>query len=59
MTALVMNYTVNPVLSGLKHFFKGWIAAQERIGRARAAHHLAAMGYYKEAKDLMLQGGDK
>jgi hypothetical protein len=34
------------------------IRAQEAAGRARAAHHLANMGYYKEAKDVML-GVDK
>jgi len=59
MTDLVMSYTVNPVWEGLKAFGRKWIAAQERIGRARAAQHLAAMGYYKEAKELMLQGGAK
>ena len=59
MTDLVMSYTVNPVWESLKAFGRKWIAAQERIGRARAAQHLAAMGYYKEAKELMLQGGAK
>jgi hypothetical protein len=57
MADLVMTYTVNPVWEGLKKFFKAWIAAQEAHGRARAAHHLASMGYYKEAKQVMLQGG--
>ena len=55
MTDLVMNYTVNPVWAGLKKFFKGVIASQEAAGRARAAHHLASMGYYEEAKNIMLQ----
>jgi hypothetical protein len=54
MTDLVMNYTVNPIWAGLKAFGKKWIAAQEAHGRARAAHYLASMGYYKEAKELML-----
>jgi hypothetical protein len=56
VTDLVMTYTVNPIWSGLKKFFKAWIAAQEAHGRARAAHHLAAMGYHEEAKQVMLQG---
>jgi len=54
MTELVMTYTVNPIWSGLKSFFKAWISAQERVGRARAARHLADMGYYEEAKQVML-----
>lgn len=54
MTELVMNYTVNPIWSGIKAFFKGLIKSQEQLGRARAAHHLAAMGYHKEAKEVML-----
>ena len=54
MTDLVMSYTVIPIWAGLKAFGKKWIAAQERVGKARAAQHLAAMGYYKEAKAIML-----
>ena len=54
MTDLVMNYTINPIWAGLKSFGKKFVAAQERIGRAKAAHHLAAMGYYEEAKAIML-----
>lgn len=57
MTDLVMTYTVNPIWAGLKKFFKKLIKAQEAAGRARAAHQLANMGYYKEAKEIMLQGG--
>ena len=58
MAELVMTYTVNPVWATLKKLFKGIIASQEAAGRARAAHHLANMGYYKEAKNVML-GLDK
>lgn len=58
MTELVLNYTVNPIWTGLKKFFKSMIAAQEAAGRARAAHYLASIGYYKEAKEVML-GVDK
>jgi hypothetical protein len=50
-----MNYTVNPILSGLKSFFKALVAAQERSARAHAAQRLASMGYYEEAKQLMLK----
>jgi len=55
MAELVMTYTVNPVWAGIKKFFKAWIKAQERVGRAKAAQHLAAMGYYEEAKQVMLE----
>jgi hypothetical protein len=55
VTNLVMNYTVNPILSGLKSFFKALVAAQERSARAHAAQRLASMGYYEEAKQLMLK----
>ena len=55
MTDLVMNYTVNPLWAALKKIAKGFMESQERIGRARAAQHLAAMGYYEEAKAVMLQ----
>ena len=58
MAELVMNYTINPVWATLKKLFKGLIESQEMAGRARAAHHLANMGYYKEAKNIML-GLDK
>ena len=54
MTTIVMNYTVNPLWAGLKRFGKALIASQEAAGRARAAHYLATMGYYKEAKQVML-----
>ena len=37
--------------------FIGIIAFGESAGRARAASELARMGYYNEAKNLMLQGG--
>lgn len=37
--------------------FIGIVAFGESAGRARAASELARMGYYEEAKNLMLQGG--
>ena len=59
MAELVMTYTVNPVWETLKKAFKGFVEAQERVGRARAAQHLAAMGYYEEAKQVMLNDKTK
>lgn len=55
MTALVMNYTVNPIWAILKKIGNGFIESQMRVGRARAAAHLASMGYHKEAKEIMLE----
>lgn len=54
MTSLVMTYTVNPVWESLKKTGKRFIESRERYGRAVAASHLAAMGYHKEARELML-----
>lgn len=34
------------------------IAAGEQAGRSRAAAELARMGYYEEARKVMLQGGN-
>jgi hypothetical protein len=59
MTALVMKAFKNPfaavgtVLAGI---WVGMIAMGEQAGRSRAASELARMGYYDEAKNLMLQG---
>lgn len=54
MTTLVLDYTVNPIWSALKTFVNALIKSQEIAGRARAAHHLSAMGYHEEAKQIML-----
>jgi len=57
MTALVMKAIKNPfygvgtVLAGI---WMGMIAMGEQAGRSRAASELARMGYYDEAKALML-----
>lgn len=62
MTALVMKaiknpfYSVGLVLAGL---WAGMIAMGEQAGRSRAASELARMGYYDEAKELMLNRKDK
>ncbi len=54
MTTLVMNYTVNPVWSGLKAFGRGTWNFLESVGKARAAAELHRQGYHAEAKALML-----
>lgn len=54
---VVMNYTVNPIWAWIKRVGKAFIVAQEAAGRAKAAHHLASMGYYEDARRIMLQGG--
>ena len=57
MTALVMKAIKNPfygvgtVLAGI---WMGMIAFGEQAGRSRAASELARMGYYDEARNLML-----
>ena len=59
MTTIVINYTVNPLWAGLKRFGKAFIASREASGRIRAAHYLASMGYYEEAKSVMLDHSKK
>ena len=54
-TATMINYTVNPFWSGLKAFGRGTLNVFESAGRARAARELANLGYYEEAKALMLK----
>lgn len=54
MTDLVMTYTVNPISGFFKRLGKGMIRMFETAGKARAARVLADMGYYEEAKRLML-----
>ena len=62
MTALVIKAIKNPfygigtVLAGI---WMGMIAFGEQAGRSRAASELARMGYYDEAKELMLNRKDK
>ena len=54
MTDLAMNYVVNPFALKAKAFYTNLTNTLEAIGRARAAAELSRMGYYKEAKRLML-----
>ena len=62
MTALAMKAFKNPfmavgtVLAGL---WMGMMAMGEQAGRSRAAAELARMGYYDEAKALMLNKESK
>jgi hypothetical protein len=51
MTDLAIKYVANP----FSIFFRKLIKAADSMGRARAANHLAQMGYYEEAKHLMLE----
>jgi len=58
MTALVMKAFKNPFYSVgivLATIWAGAIAMGEQAGRSRAAAELARMGYYDEAKALMLK----
>jgi hypothetical protein len=55
MSTLVMNYTVNPVLSGLKKFYRGLVHSQMIIGYSRAASELARQGYHEESKKVMME----
>ena len=58
MTALVLKafknpfYSVGLVLAGI---WAGMIAMGEQAGRSRAASELARMGYYEEARRIMLR----
>ena len=51
MTTLVMNTIVNP----FRGFGHGFWKFCEVAGYARAASHLASLGYYDEAKNCMMQ----
>ena len=51
MTALVMNYTVNPLV-------KLWNGIQRTLliaGHARAAAELSRQGYHEAAKSVMIE----
>lgn len=51
MATLAMNTIVNP----FRGFFKGFYNFCEVAGYARAASHLASLGFYDEAKNCMEQ----
>lgn len=55
MTDLVMTYTINPISSFFKKVGRKILVMFEITGRARAARTLANLGYYEEAKKLMLE----
>ncbi len=55
MTAIAMNYVVNP-MTGFFSKLGHWIVRTGEIaGTSRAASELARQGYHAEAKALMLQ----
>jgi len=51
MSALTMNYVVNP----FNNFWKAFMKWSEVVGYSRASAHLASLGYYDEAKACMMQ----
>lgn len=51
MATMVLNTITNP----FRGFFKGFYNFCEVAGYARAASHLASLGYYEEAKNCMDQ----
>ena len=51
MTALVMNYTVNPLVKLFNAIQHSLLVA----GHARAASELARMGYHAESKAVMME----
>ena len=55
MTALVMNYTVNPLAGFFKRVYRGMIRSQMVLGYSRAAAELARQGYHKESKEVMMK----
>ena len=55
MTALVMNYTVNPLWAGIKRFGKGVYRFMEMAQYARAATVLAQLGHHDLAKSCMME----
>jgi len=55
MTALVMNYTVNPLAGFFKRFGRALVRSQMVMGYSKAAAELARQGYYKESKEVMMR----
>lgn len=51
MTAIAIKYVANP-LSG---FWASLCHFGEVVGYARAASHLASLGYYEESKNCMME----
>ena len=57
MTTLTATYCA--FCDAVARVFERMIKTFERVGKARAAAELARLGYYEEAKALMLEAGDK
>ena len=55
MTALVMNYTVNPIWNAIRKIGRGMMHSQMVMGYSRAAAELARQGYHEEAKEVMMR----
>lgn len=55
MTALVLDYTVNPVWTTIKKMGKGIYRFMEMAQYARAASVLAQLGHYDLAKSCMME----
>lgn len=55
MTALVLDYTVNPVWATIKRMGKGFYRFMEMSQYARAASLLAQQGHYDLAKNCMME----
>lgn len=55
MTALVMNYTINPLAGFLSAIFRGLHHSMLIAGHSRAASELARQGYHEAAKQVMLE----
>lgn len=51
----IMTQTYCAFCDAVANTFKNMIGITESIGKARAANALAQMGYYKEAKQLMME----
>lgn len=51
----IMTQTYCAFCDAVSNTFKNMIEITESIGKARAANALAQMGYYKEAKQLMME----
>ena len=55
MTALVMNYTVNPIWNLLRKIGNGLVHTQMIVGYSRAASELARPGFHEESKKVMME----
>jgi len=52
---MIVSALLNIVEKEIHQMWKKFLKVCERIGYARAAHNLAVMGKYEEAKRLMMK----